>query len=172
MFSLYGRMMRGHPAKTQIATSASLMLAGDLIAQKAIERRETLDGGRAARFLLLGAGLVGPTIRAWYVLLERALGGRRVLAKLLLDQLIFSPVFVAAFLTSLGFLQRRSWPDTQRMLRADYLAILTTGYMLWPAAQLVNFRLVALHYRLPFASGVGLVWNTYLAWKANRGPSS
>uniref|UniRef100_A0A131XZZ0 Mitochondrial inner membrane protein Mpv17 n=1 Tax=Ixodes ricinus TaxID=34613 RepID=A0A131XZZ0_IXORI len=173
LLSLYSRMMRAHPAKTQILTTGCLMLTGDVIAQKAIEKRESLDVGRAARFFVLGIGFVGPTIRTWYVVLERVFGARGgVLRKVLVDQLIFSPVFVASFLTCLGFLQRRPWSDTKQMLRKDYVPILTTGYMLWPAAQLVNFHLVPLPYRLPFASGVGLVWNTYLAWKANKTPST
>lgn len=171
IFAVYGRMMRTHPAKTQIATTACLMLTGDVIAQKGIEKRQSLDVARAARFFVMGVGFVGPVIRTWYVVLDRLVVGNAV-KKMLVDQLLFSPVFVASFLTSLAFLQRRPWNDTKRMLRTDYVPIMTTGYMMWPAAQLVNFHLVPLNYRLLFASGVGLVWNTYLAWKANQTPAS
>uniref|UniRef100_A0A1E1WXI2 Mitochondrial inner membrane protein Mpv17 n=1 Tax=Amblyomma aureolatum TaxID=187763 RepID=A0A1E1WXI2_9ACAR len=171
-WGLYARVMRAHPVKTQLITTATVMLSGDLIAQKVLERRATIDVPRAARFFIMGIGFVGPVLRVWYLTLERVVGvggGRAVvIKKVLLDQGVFTPMFIPSFLVTLGTLQRRSWEDIKRTVRTDYLPILKANYMLWPAAQLINFRFVPLSYRVPFASCVALVWNTYLAWKANR----
>lgn len=171
-WGLYARVMRDHPVKTQLITTATVMLSGDLIAQKVLERRTSIDVPRAARFFIMGIGFVGPVLRVWYLTLERVVGvgsGRAVvIKKVLLDQGVFTPVFIPSFLVTLGALQRRSWEDIKRTVRTDYLPILKANYMLWPAAQLINFRFVPLSYRVPFASCVALVWNTYLAWKANR----
>ncbi len=41
-------------------------------------------------------------------------------------------------------------------------------YKLWPAAQIVNFYLIPLKFRVNFANIVSLFWNTYVAWLANR----
>lgn len=172
VWSLYARVMRDHPVKTQLITTGTVMLSGDLIAQKVLERRSTVDVPRAARFFVMGVGFVGPILRVWYITLERLVGttgGRAmVIKKVLLDQGVFTPVFIPSFLSALGALQGRSWEGIKDMVRADYLAILKANYMLWPAAQLINFRFVPLAYRVPFASCVALVWNIYLAWKANR----
>ncbi|XP_077529755.1 mitochondrial inner membrane protein Mpv17-like isoform X2 [Haemaphysalis longicornis] len=123
-------------------------------------------------FFVMGIGFVGPVLRVWYIALERIVGstggGAMVVKKVLLDQGVFTPVFIPSFLTTLGALQGRSWEGIKDMVRMDYLPILKANYMLWPAAQLINFRFVPLAYRVPFASCVALVWNTYLAWKANR----
>ncbi|XP_077528782.1 mitochondrial inner membrane protein Mpv17-like isoform X2 [Haemaphysalis longicornis] len=123
-------------------------------------------------FFVMGIAFVGPILRVWYITLERIVGstggGAMVVKKVLLDQGVFTPVFIPSFLTTLGALQGRSWEGIKDMVRTDYLPILKANYMLWPAAQLINFRFVPLAYRVPFASCVALVWNTYLAWKANR----
>ncbi|XP_037272506.2 mitochondrial inner membrane protein Mpv17 [Rhipicephalus microplus] len=171
-WSLYTRVMHDHPVKTQLITTATVMLSGDLIAQKVLERRTDIDVPRAARFFVMGVAFVGPALRVWYLALERIIGsggGRAmVIKKVFLDQAVFTPVFLPSFLVTLGALQQRSWDSIKDTLRADYLPILKANYMLWPAAQLINFSLVPLNYRVPFASCVALVWNTYLAWKANR----
>ncbi|KAL1417993.1 hypothetical protein MTO96_005980 [Rhipicephalus appendiculatus] len=134
---LYARLVRDHPMKTQLVTTATVMLSGDLIAQKVIERRPDIDVPRAARFFIMGVGFVGPVVRG-------------------------------CFMVVLGTLQRRSWDDIKQSLRANYLQILQTMYMIWPVAQFVNFRFVPFSYRQVFGSCVAIVWNTYLASKANR----
>ncbi|KAL1417995.1 hypothetical protein MTO96_005982 [Rhipicephalus appendiculatus] len=153
-------------------TTATVMLSGDLIAQKVLERRSDVDVVRTTRFFVMGVGFVGPVVRMWYLTLERVvgsgIGGRLVVKKMLLDQALFTPVFIVGFRVVLGALQRRSWDDIEQSLRANYLQILKTSYMLWPAAQLINFRFVPLSYRQTFGGCVALVWSTYLAWKANR----
>uniref|UniRef100_A0A131XE13 Mitochondrial inner membrane protein Mpv17 n=1 Tax=Hyalomma excavatum TaxID=257692 RepID=A0A131XE13_9ACAR len=171
-WNLYARLVRDHPMKTQLVTTATVMLSGDLIAQKVIERRADIDVPRAARFFVMGVGFVGPVVRGWYLILERVVGtgsgGVVVFKKVLLDQTLFGPTFVPSFMVVLGTLQRRSWEDIKQSLRANYFQILQTMYMIWPVAQFVNFRFVSFSYRQAFGSCVAIVWNTYLASKANR----
>lgn len=172
VWHLYARLVREHPMKTQLVTTATVMLSGDLIAQKVIERRPDIDVPRAARFFVMGVGFVGPVVRGWYLILERVVGsgssGAVVFKKVLLDQTLFGPLFVPSFMVVLGTLQRRSWDEIEQSLRANYLQILQTMYMIWPVAQFVNFRYVPFNYRQVFGSCVAIVWNTYLASKANR----
>lgn len=171
-WNLYARMLRDHPLKTQMITTATVMLSGDLIAQKVVERRSSIDVPRAARFFTMGVVFVGPVVRGWYLILERVVGSGAssalVIKKVLLDQTIFGPLFVPSLMVGLGVLQRRSWDDIQQSVRANYLQILKTMYMIWPVAQFVNFKFVPLSYRQPFGSCVAIAWNTYLAGKANR----
>ena len=41
-------------------------------------------------------------------------------------------------------------------------------YKLWPAAQVVNFYVIPLKFRVNFSNIVSLFWNTYVSWLANR----
>lgn len=64
-WSLYATVMRRHPAKTQLLTTGTLAALGDLVAQKLIERKESVDVQRTARFFTVGLCLVGPAYGAW-----------------------------------------------------------------------------------------------------------
>jgi len=38
-----------------------------------------------------------------------------------------------------------------------------SNYILWPAVQMINFRLIPLKFQLPFASSWGILWGMYLS---------
>ncbi|RPB14938.1 hypothetical protein P167DRAFT_582358 [Morchella conica CCBAS932] len=50
-----------------------------------------------------------------------------------------------------------------RKFSVAYAPVLKVNYIIWPAVQILNFRLVPLALQLPFASTVGIAWNTYLS---------
>ncbi|KAJ2719354.1 hypothetical protein GGI07_005266 [Coemansia sp. Benny D115] len=88
-----------------------------------------------------------------------------VLKRVAVDQTVFAPFATGAFVFGMGLLEGLSPAELAERARTQYMDILLAGYALWPAAQLVNFSLVPLAYRVPFGSTVSLFWNTYLGWK-------
>ncbi len=54
--------------------------------------------------------------------------------------------------------------DVKKKLQRDYLTALKGNYVLWPAAQLINFAFVPPPLAVLYVSGVALVWNTWLCW--------
>ncbi|XP_013776068.1 protein Mpv17-like isoform X1 [Limulus polyphemus] len=168
----YLRVLDKHPWKTQTITTGILMACGDFICQTVVEQKtlKNIETRRLVRFAFLGTCFVGPTLRSWYLVLEKVCGvsGKTVgLQKMLLDQGLFVPVFLANFLTVNGLLQNHSWIQIKEKLKRDYFEVLKANYMLWPAAQLFNFYIVPFQHRVMVVNLVALFWNTYLAWKAN-----
>jgi protein Mpv17 len=51
--------------------------------------------------------------------------------------------------------------------RSEYKNIVVTNWMIWVPAQVLNFRLIPLQHRQMFSNIIALIWNTYLAYKAN-----
>ncbi|KAJ1801180.1 hypothetical protein LPJ59_000504 [Coemansia sp. RSA 2399] len=88
-----------------------------------------------------------------------------VLKRVAVDQAIFAPFACGAFVVGMGVLEGQGPKDLLERIRLQYPKVLLAGYVLWPAAQLVNFSLVPLSYRVPFGSVVSLFWNTYLSWE-------
>lgn len=70
----------------------------------------------------------GPTVGKWYRILEGIYGKEAVVKKVLTDQLIFSPVFIAILVTSLNLLQGLSWDEAVTKVQNSYFDILLTGY--------------------------------------------
>lgn len=70
-----------------------------------------IDWGRTLRFTLIGATFLAPALHTWYGVLMRRLPGTApatVVKRVALDQLVFSPVFLAAFLSTVMVLDGRA----------------------------------------------------------------
>ena len=46
--------------------------------------------------------------------------------------------------------------------------VMQTNWMMWIPAQVINFALVPLQYRVLVANVVALAFNTYLSWAAHK----
>lgn len=94
--------------------------------------------------------MFGPMVVQWYRFLERAIKipGRpnaEILVRVATDQLVFTPVNMVLFFSTLSVLEGGS---PKEKLGANYWTGLKTNWMVWPAVQLVNFKLVPLNHRL------------------------
>ncbi|XP_064652217.1 protein Mpv17-like isoform X2 [Lineus longissimus] len=148
------------------------MATGDALAQKLLEKNTTgFDYKRNARFLGFGLFFAGPTLRFWYVFLDRAVKGKTALAtvkRVALDQTVMAPLFLVSFISGMGALRGDSTDVIKSNLKRDFAPVLLNNYKLWPGVQLVNFYLVPLQHRLLVVNVVALGWNTYLAWMNER----
>ncbi|XP_022692015.1 protein SYM1-like isoform X1 [Varroa jacobsoni] len=160
-----------HPTATQVLTTAALMATGDVLSQKFVEKREHINVQRTGRFFFVGCVYVGPVLRTWYPRLEQLISHSakmRALKMASIDQLVFTPVFLPGFLITLSTFQGKNIDGICETVRTDTVPILLTNWMIWPAAQVINFNFVPLQFRVQFASTIALFWNIYLAWKANQ----
>jgi len=151
----------------------ALMATGDVIAQTVIDKKSfnAIEWTRVGRFAFIGATLIAPSIRVWYLSLERMTGSaitiKATVSKLALDQVCFAPIFQIPVLTYIGILQGHKLTDIKTKVENEWADIVLTGWKIWPAAQVINFYFVPFLIRPLFAACVALIWNTFLAWKAN-----
>ena len=186
----YLRILDRFPLRTQMVQTGIIMGAGDALSQKVIEKKPKYDFERTVRFTAIGFFFVAPTIRVWYLTLEKWFGAgvtiSTTLKKVGTDQLFFAPLFSAAIISTIGTSQAiskaiMSEPGNKRYdivkkdivqvghkLQRDYTDVVLTGWTIWPATQLINFYLVPFLVRPLIVSVVALFWNTYLAWKTNQ----
>lgn len=102
--------------------------------------------------------IFGPMVVHWYRFLERAIKipGRpnaEILARVATDQLVFTPVNMLFFFSTLSVMEGGNPKDK---LDANYWTGLKTNWMVWPAVQLVNFKLVPLDHRLLVVNFISL----------------
>ena len=127
-------MLETNPIATKVITSGLIAATGDLNCQYIVHmnanqqrvldgKKETdfsLDPLRTGRFGLLGAFLVAPCIHFWYGALYSKLPGSTLFATLqrtAADQLLFAPVFIVAFVSSLMKLEGKSMKDIKEQVR-------------------------------------------------------
>lgn len=91
------------------------------------------------------------------------------LKRVLSDQLCFSPVSLACFLSYMTIVMEHGDKHAvETKLKTVYLPTLAVNYAVWPAAQFFNFMVVPRALQIPFSSTVGVFWNTYLSLKNAR----
>ncbi|KAI5820571.1 hypothetical protein BZA77DRAFT_80264 [Pyronema omphalodes] len=83
--------------------------------------------------------------------------------RVVMDQALFAPVGLLGFFSYMTIAEGGSPKDVKKRLGHVFFPTLKANYMLWPAVQLLNFRVMPLQFQLPFASTVGIAWGTYLS---------
>ena len=85
-----------------------------------------------------------------------------VVTKMVLDQLVMSPLSTALF-----FMVMRAWEghpqDAFRYMRGKMVPTLKANYLLWPLAHIINFALVPPSQRILYCNAVGLIWTVILS---------
>jgi len=167
----YNAALLRRPMITQCATAAFLFGAGDVIAQQAIEKRDKHDFPRTLRLSFYGGCLFGPIMTKWYQWLgglQFASAQRGVVARVLLDQFVLTPVAVGFFFTSMSVLEGKGLGEAERRLKTAYTPTLVRNWGVFIPTQIVNFAVVPNHLRFFVVSVVSLFWNSYLSFANAR----
>lgn len=99
-----------------------------------------------------------------YLLLDRRLPGRSmavVLKKLLVDQLLFSPLCLTVFFLSLGVFQGGGVNEIVSDVQQKGWRLYVAECLVWPPAQLVNFYLLPTKFRVLYDNSISLMFDIY-----------
>lgn len=87
-----------------------------------------------------------------------------VCARVLTDQLCFSPVSLYSFFAySTIVLESGTRADLYEKVKNIYLSTLVANYLVWVPVQFMNFLIVPKNLQVPFSSSVGVLWNCFLS---------
>ncbi|KAI4319649.1 hypothetical protein MLD38_033226 [Melastoma candidum] len=170
LLSWYLFILEKYPVITKAVTSALLNFLGDFICQLVIDRASSFDLKRSFMFTFLGMVLVGPTLHFWYQNLSRLItvpGASGALMRLIVDQFIFSPIFIGVFLSALVTLEGRP-SEVLLKLRQEWFPAVLANWKLWIPFQFLNFRFVPQQFQVLTANVIALVWNVILSFLAHK----
>ncbi|KAF7552081.1 hypothetical protein G7046_g7534 [Stylonectria norvegica] len=126
------------------------------------------DFERLTRFMAYGF-CMAPVQFKWFKFLGRIFPMTKTSAfgpamkRVAFDQLIFAPFGVAMFFTVMTVAEGGGRRAISHKLRDMYVPTLKANYVVWPAVQIVNFRLLPVQFQLPFVSTIGIAWTAYLS---------
>lgn len=111
------------------------------------------DFERLTRFMAYGF-CMAPVQFKWFKFLERifpvtktsALGP--AMKRVAFDQFIFAPFGVALFFTAMTIAEGGGRRAVSNKLRDMYIPTLKANFIVWPAVQIVNFRLMPVQFQL------------------------
>ena len=165
-----------HLLATNVTISVLFSGAGDSIEQlgeQALARKtmSDVDWNVTRTFKYATTGLpIGVVCHYWYMWLDKRFGvathvSSSIIRKVLLSQLIFSPVCIVVFFVTFGAMNRTSWSDVCANIVDKGKKIYLAEWLVWPPASVVNFCFVPLRYRILFDNLVSLafdVFNSYI----------
>jgi protein Mpv17 len=126
------------------------------------------DFERLTRFMAYGFAMA-PLQFKWFGFLSRAFPITKTSAfgpamkRVAMDQLVFAPFGIACFFSVMTIAEGGGRRAVAHKLRDMYLPTLKANFMIWPAVQVINFRLMPVQFQLPFVSTVGIAWTAYLS---------
>jgi protein Mpv17 len=165
---------------TNVAISVSLSGVGDIIEQHyEILKNEVDEWDRTrTRHMSISGMTVGVFCHNWYVYnvlfqcqrkskshpnrykyLDKHLPGRTiniVMKKVVIDQLIASPIVIMLFFLTLGVLKRSTICDIQNEIKHKAIRLYTAEWVVWPPAQIFNFYLLPTKYRVLYDNTISL----------------
>ncbi|KAF1887115.1 hypothetical protein Lal_00046353 [Lupinus albus] len=168
--SWYLALLEQYPVPIKALTSAILTLIGDLICQLVIDKVQSVDLKRTFLFTVIGFALVGPTLHFWYLYLSKLVtqpGASGAVLRLVLDQFLFSPIFIGVFLSTLLTLEGRP-SEAIPKLKQEWFSAVLANWQLWIPFQFFNFRFVPQQFQVLAANVIALVWNVILSFKAHK----
>lgn len=167
-FEAYSRALDENPYRTQILTSTVLWSSGDILVQT-LESDKRIDWNRVARCTLFGLAVSGPVFCWWYRALESFTSHLRpnklkyLGSKIILDQLVFEPVFLGVSFVAFASMEKQSWSAIKDQLSRDFAPTFLLDCAVWIPAQLLNFSVIPLKYQSLFVNMLSVIWNGYVS---------
>ncbi|PWN40657.1 hypothetical protein IE81DRAFT_213736 [Ceraceosorus guamensis] len=158
----------------QCASASVLFATGDTIAQQFVEKKgKNHDLIRTGRLAVYGGVIFAPIMSTWMgKILERVKFQNKAATlgtKVLLDQVIMSPLIISIFFTATNFLEGKPFSAAQEKLKTSWLPTYKAAVGVWAPVQAINFSIVPPHLRLLFVNVVSVGWNTFLSVQAAGG---
>ncbi|XP_063982413.1 mpv17-like protein 2 [Diachasmimorpha longicaudata] len=151
---------------TNVGISISLSATGDILEQ----HYEILKGEWNAwsplrtQHMAISGMTVGIICHHWYNFLDARMPGKTigiVLKKLVLDQLICSPLYIGVFFLTLGILENTTWPDLKAEMREKFHKLYLAEWIIWPPAQIFNFYFLPTRFRVLYDNTISLGYDVY-----------
>lgn len=169
----YERSIASNAILTVACQAFILSSLGDVCAQ--MISMERFEVGRLFSVGVWAFFVIGPVGLWWYEYLQSKVYGRyAVLQWVAIDQLLFAPVFIAFFIVGTTTLEGEVNEIWDR-LRINLIPTILANYLIWPAAQVINFMVIPTAWRMLYVNMVGFFWSIILTFfshnTAENGPS-
>ena len=187
IWGVYKSCLSNRPLLTKSTTSAVIMSISDVLCQKLEQRIDIhhapqqsrvainnenktspqLDWHRTRQVAITGFTWSAPISHIWYAILEHLVTIKDklfgLIIRMILDAFIFSPIAVVGYFIWRTILEGGGSSDIVAKLRDSYVNALLASFRFWPCANIINFSLVSLEYRVLYNNILSLFWNGYLS---------
>ena len=161
----YKSLMIRYPFLVNAIQSALISSCSVLVSQYLAQRSET-DWSEVRTVAFIGAFWITPVLLLFYSKLQKSSLG--VIGKLMLDQLLFSPLFTVSIITArLFLLQRVPMYEFPTILLQTVPTAVLSSWTFWIPARGFTLLVVPAHLHLLMGSIFSFLWNIILSMLLN-----
>jgi len=163
----YKKLVDKYPYRMQMTAATLTTSIADIIGQSIT--KELSEKYDLKRTLIMGSfGLLwfGPLATTWYRFAHRKM--LSPLRSILTDQLMIAPTIMGGFCFLHPIANGTSVNDSFDKFKIKFLSTITSAWMLWTPAQIINFYFVPYQFRGIYGLCVALVWSTFLSIMFNQ----
>ncbi|XP_021346703.1 mpv17-like protein 2 [Mizuhopecten yessoensis] len=153
---------------TNVTITVGMSCTGDFLQQRyQIKTKETNAMNLTRSRHVAASGLViGPFCHYWYLFLDKWLPGKTlkiVLKKVMVDQVICSPIYISLFLVTTCMLEKKSWNEIKEETTSKGATLYMAEWIVWPPAQLFNFLILPTRFRVLYDNTISLGFDCYFS---------
>lgn len=151
---------------TNVLLSVGISTLGDSLEQTyELTRQEIVvfDPSRTAHMAFSG-GTAGVICHHWYNFLDRVIIGKSlymVTKKLMLDQLICSPLIILSFFATVAIFEDDPMENFTEEVKDKFWILYKAEWVVWPPAQIINFYFLPTRYRVLYDNTISLGYDIY-----------
>ncbi|RZF39635.1 hypothetical protein LSTR_LSTR001156 [Laodelphax striatellus] len=154
---------------TNVAVSVTLSGTGDFLEQALeISSESSKHWDKKRTSYMATSGLtVGVVCHYWYKFLDSKLPERTikvVAKKVVVDQILFSPICISVFFVTLGLLERASLETIRTEIVKKGWRLYVAEWFIWPPAQVINFYWLPTRYRVLYDNTISLGYDIYTSY--------
>lgn len=159
-----------------VGISITLSGVGDVLEQQyEIIRKElkSWDTVRTRNMSISGC-TVGILCHYWYKYLDARIPGRTikiVAKKVMVDQVICSPITITVFFLTLALLENTSMKEFIEEVKKKAWRLYAAEWVIWPPAQVINFYILPTKYRVLYDNTISLGYDVYTSNVVKRNPN-
>lgn len=176
VWKLYQQALMDRPLLVKATTAATLMSVSDVLCQTYEQQQQQQqsctfddqdhDWQRTFHVGVTGFSFSGPISHLWYGILERLVAAVSIEDRIgKSHSVLVVNMIIQLFLGRDTFSGDQCWNKvvSEESCSKNGVSALQASWSFWPMANIVNFGLVPLPYRVLYNNGLSLLWNAYLS---------
>eukprot|EP00188_Purpureofilum_apyrenoidigerum_P000698 Plantae.Rhodophyta-Purpureofilum_apyrenoidigerum.ctg13263.p1 GENE.Plantae.Rhodophyta-Purpureofilum_apyrenoidigerum.ctg13263~~Plantae.Rhodophyta-Purpureofilum_apyrenoidigerum.ctg13263.p1 ORF type:complete len:208 (-),score=40.90 Plantae.Rhodophyta-Purpureofilum_apyrenoidigerum.ctg13263:118-741(-) len=156
-----------NPVMTKAISAGVLSIASSLVG--AINQKQMRSPRKLINEFCIGLIIRGPVVHYFHTLLDKVIfrnvnqkSKLVVLAKVVLDQVVFAPLFISLYFYVSGLLDDKKFSEITKKIKKELFTVMKGNWSVWVPANIIGYAVIPLNLRVLWGNVINIFWTAYL----------
>mmetsp|Transcript_6078 Transcript_6078/g.12942 ORF Transcript_6078/g.12942 Transcript_6078/m.12942 type:complete len:223 (-) Transcript_6078:805-1473(-) len=168
VWGAYLAKLSQEPLLTKSVSAGVLSIVSDVLSK--LLSKQKIKSSSIFNELTMGLVIRGPLIHWFHLFLDRVVFRKArnqfapavVIGKLVLDQFVFSPLFISLYFILNALMLDQPVSDAIKKIRKTLVSVLVKNWSVWIPANAISYAVIPLNLRVLYGNIVSIFWTAYL----------